>query len=148
MILITDNQKNNTMQRRSFIKTASLVTGLLTLPLMKSKAQNPTGKINFRHVVYFWLNEPENASQKKQFLKNLKEFIGNMDNILDAYIGTPADTHRDVVDNTYQYCINLGFENKKEHDLYQDHPLHKEFIDKSVHLWKRVLVYDSVPIKY
>jgi hypothetical protein len=134
------------MQRRSFIKTAGLITGLISLPFMKANAQIPTAKIKFRHVVYFWLNEPENPVQKKLFLNNLKEFIGSMDNILDSYIGVPADTNRDVVDNTYQYSLNLGFENKAQHDIYQDHPLHKLFIEKSVHLWKKVLVYDSVPV--
>jgi hypothetical protein len=134
------------MQRRSFIKSASLFAGLLTFPLMKAKAQSPSKKVNFRHVVYFWLNEPEDPSQKKIFLENLKYFIGNMDNILDSHIGVPADTHREVIDNTYQYCLNLGFENKTEQEIYQEHPLHKQFIEKSVHLWKRVLVYDSVAV--
>jgi hypothetical protein len=134
------------MLRSSFIKTASLIAGISSLPFLKAKAQNPVGKINFRHVVYFWLNEPEDASQRKLFLNNLKEFIGNMENIVDAYIGVPADTHREVVENTYQFCLNLGFENKAEHDVYQEHKLHKQFIEKSVHLWKRVVVYDSVSI--
>jgi hypothetical protein len=134
------------MQRRSFIKSAGILTGLSTIPLLNAEAQNNMKKIKFRHVVYFWLNNPEDASQKKQFLANLKEFISNMDNIQDAFIGVPADTNRDVVDNTYQYCLNLGFENKAQQDIYQDHILHKQFIDKSVHLWKRVIVYDSEPI--
>jgi len=134
------------MQRRNFIKTAGLLTGLLTLPFMKSSAQSPSEKIKFRHVVYFWLNEPDNIEKNRLFLKNLKEFIEGMDNIIDPYIGSPADTNRDVVDNTYQYCLNLGFANKAQHDIYQDHHLHKLFIEKSVHLWKRVVVYDSVPV--
>jgi hypothetical protein len=134
------------MQRRSFIKSIGIITGLSAFPFLNAEAQNNMKKIKFRHVVYFWLNNPEDASQKKQFLANLKEFISNMDNIQDAFIGVPADTNRDVVDNTYQYCLNLGFENKAQQDIYQDHMLHKQFIDKTAHLWKRVIVYDSEPI--
>ena len=68
------------------------------------------------------------------------------DFVVDSFIGTPADTNREVVDNTYQFSLNLGFENKAQHDVYQEHTYHKQFIDKSVHLWKRVLVYDSESI--
>lgn len=133
------------MLRRNFIKSAGLATGLISLPFLNVKANPPMKKIKFRHVVYFWLNEPEDAAQKKQFLNNLVEFIDKMekDYILDSFIGVPAATYREVVDNTYQYCLNLGFENKAQHDVYQEHPIHKQFIDKSVHLWKKVLVYDS-----
>jgi hypothetical protein len=133
------------MQRRSFIASLGLMAIISNIPLLKANEQIPMKKVNFRHVVYFWLNNPEDASEKRQFLNNLKDFIEKMDNIQDKYIGQPAETDRDVVDNTYQYCLNLGFENKSEHDIYQDHIFHKQFIDKTAHLWKRVLVYDSVP---
>jgi len=134
------------MQRRRFIKTAGLIAGLTSIPFLNLKANHPVKKNNFRHVVYFWLKNPDNASEKKQFLNNLKDFIGKMENIPDAYIGIPAQTPRDVVDNSYQYCLNLGFEDKAQHDAYQDHALHKQFIEKTSHLWIRVQVYDSIPV--
>ncbi len=134
------------MLRRTFVKSAGLLAGFLSVPIFNLKAEKLVKIITFRHVVYFWLNNPEDASEKKEFLTNLKTFIEDMDNIMDAHIGIPAETPRDVVDNTYQYCLNLGFENKKQHDIYQDHDLHKKFIEKSAHLWKRVVVYDSVSV--
>ena len=134
------------MIRRSFLKTAGLLTALVSFPFEITKAQKPMKKVNFRHVVYFWLNDPDNNAQKKQFLSNLKEFIESMEIIPDVHIGMPANTPREVVDNSYQYCLNLGFEDKAQHDAYQDHPLHLKFIDKSAHLWKRVVVYDSIPV--
>jgi hypothetical protein len=134
------------MQRLSFLKKLGLVAGMMTLPAIKLNAQTNMKKVNFRHVVYFWLNNPEDSAQRKQFLNNLKEFIAAMDNIQDVFIGVPANTKRDVVDNSYQYCLNLGFENKTQQDIYQDHPLHKKFIEKSAHLWNRVVVYDSIEI--
>jgi len=134
------------MERKAFLTTIGIFAGLLTIPLIKTKAQEKMKKVNFRHVVYFWLNRPEDAAQRKQFLNNLTEFISAMDNIQDSFIGVPANTNRDVVDNSYQYSLNLGFENKAEQDIYQDHPLHKKFIEKSAHLWNRVLVYDSIEV--
>jgi hypothetical protein len=134
------------MQRRSFLKTAGIIAFLANIPFVLLNAQKPMKKVNFRHVVYFWLNNPEDAAQRKQFLTNLKEFIESMEIIPDAFIGAPAQTSREVVDSSYQYSLNLGFEDKVQHDKYQDHELHKRFIDKSAHLWKRVVVYDSVPV--
>lgn len=134
------------MERKTFLTTIGVFAGILAIPFIKTKAQEKMKKVNFRHVVYFWLNKPEDPAQRKQFLNNLKEFISAMDNIQDSFIGAPANTNRDVVDNSYQYSLNLGFENKAEQDIYQDHPLHKKFIEKSAHLWNRVLVYDSVEV--
>jgi len=134
------------MLRRSFIKSAAIFGGLLTFPILKLKAQDSMKKVQFRHVVYFWLNNPEDHSEKKQFLDNLKEFISGMNTIPDAFIGGPADTNREVVDSSYHFCLNLGFEDKAEHDAYQDHELHKKFIAETAHLWNRVVVYDSVPV--
>jgi hypothetical protein len=134
------------MNRKSFLKITGIFAGIVTFPSLAYKSEIPMNKINFRHVVYFWLNNPDNQSERKQFLHNLKDFISRMDNILEAHIGIPAGTKRDVVDNSYQFCLDLGFESKEEHDIYQAHPLHKEFIDKSARFWTRVLVYDSIPV--
>jgi hypothetical protein len=131
------------MIRRTFLKKVSLITALISFPFIKTKSQITVKKVSFRHVVYFWLNNPGNEQEDRQFRKNLKEFIDSMDNIIDPFIGTPAATYREVVENSYQYCLNLGFENKEEHDKYQEHPNHLKFIEKTSHLWQRVLVYDS-----
>ncbi len=53
-------------------------------------------------------------------------------------------TDRDVIDNTYSYSMVITFDSKKEHDIYQEHPAHKKFIENASSLWDKVLVYDSV----
>ena len=134
------------MLRRKFLRNAGVIALLSGIPIINLNGNNQMKKSSFKHVVYFWLNEPENQSHKKLLIQNLKEFIENMDNILDSFIGVPADTYREVVENTYQVSLNLTFADKEQHDIYQEHDLHKKFIDKSVHLWKKVLVYDSVSV--
>jgi len=81
---------------------------------------------------------------KKEFLKELTQFIEQVDEIKKIHIGPPADTDREVIDNTYSYNLLLTFESKKEHDIYQEHPAHKKFIENASSLWTKVLVYDSV----
>ncbi len=137
-----------TTKRRSFLKKTVSTLGLFSLasvPLLKASIRKPSSG-DFKHVVYFWLKQPLTAENDQKFLHNLKVFIENVDVIKTKYIGRPADTDRPVIDNSYNYCINLGFKSKKEHDIYQDHALHKKFIEDSQDLWDRVLVYDSTPV--
>lgn len=58
-------------------------------------------------------------------------------------IGTPASTlKREVVDNSFQVSELMYFNNTKDQDDYQSHPVHKAFVEKYSHLWAKVLVYD------
>ena len=97
----------------------------------------------FFHVVFFWLIN-DSKEVKSSFEKELRHFIEHVDEIRTSHIGTPAETDRDVIDNTWSYSLVLSFDSKKEHDIYQDHSLHKRFIENASSLWEKVLVYDSV----
>lgn len=97
----------------------------------------------FLHMVFFWLIN-DTPEIKEQFLKELKSYISQVEEIKKVHIGPPADTDRDVIDNTYSFSLVLTFDSKKEHDIYQDHAAHKLFIENASSLWKKVLVYDSV----
>ncbi len=100
---------------------------------------------SFLHTVYFWLADPT-PGNRERFLNEINPFIMGVEEIRTWHIGAPADTDRDVIDNSYSYCLSVSFDSKKEHDLYQDHPLHKQFIENASSLWERVAVYDSVKI--
>ena len=134
--------------RRVFFKNAISMIGLFSLasvPILRA-TNKKSSEGDFKHVVYFWLKQPLSKEKDQKFLNNLKSFIDGVDVIKTKYIGKPADTDRPVIDSSYSYCLNLGFKSKKEHDVYQEHPLHKKFIEESQDLWERVLVYDSVPV--
>ncbi len=105
------------------------------------KTEEPEG--SFVHVVFFWLVDETKETHKK-FMGELRKFIDNVDLIRTKHIGAPADTDREVIDSTWSYSLILSFDSKKEHDLYQEHPLHKTFIENASSLWTRVQVYDSV----
>ena len=139
----------NITKRRSFFKKAAgwllTITGLLSFR-SSSKAAAPkteTIKGSFLHIVFFWLKEPGNVSDRQKFEGELKAFIDNTPGIRSKHIGTPANTSRPVIDSTYCYSLVLSFDSKKEHDAYQEHPLHKTFIENAGPLWEKVQVYDS-----
>jgi hypothetical protein len=51
-------------------------------------------------------------------------------------------TPREVVDNSYDVGLSVVMDDAAGHDVYQEHPLHKEFIARNKPNWKRVQIYD------
>ena len=98
----------------------------------------------FRHHVLFWLKEPDNEQHRRQFLRELRGMT-KIEIIEEYSIGVPAGTPRDVVDNSWTFDWLLTFRDRDAWAVYNDHPLHLEFIERAAHLWERVQIYDSVP---
>ncbi|MCM8567756.1 Dabb family protein [Gramella jeungdoensis] len=101
---------------------------------------------NFSHVVYFWLKNPDSTKDRKAFEASLKKFLRNSKYAQTNFIGIPAQTPREVVDNSYTYSLILSFPSKEIQDKYQEEEAHLAFIEEASPLWKKVLVYDSVGI--
>ncbi|MBD2700923.1 Dabb family protein [Spirosoma sp. BT702] len=97
----------------------------------------------FVHTVFFWLKHPESQADHDA----LRAGLGSLKEITDisaAYVGTPAETRRPVIDHSYDFSITFVFADKAAHDTYQEHPIHLKFVDTCAHLWTRVQVYDAV----
>lgn len=106
----------------------------------------PTDK-KFVHVVNFYLKPGLSAADVKKFEDGVSS-LGKIDVIQVFNLGKPADTDRPVVDKSYSYCELTVLRNKADHDIYQDHPIHLEFIKNCQHLWEKVVVFDSETISY
>jgi hypothetical protein len=98
----------------------------------------------FIHMVYFWMKDDVTDKERNEFHSAVAA-LTKCKTILDSFIGPPAGTPRDVVDNSYEYALLLFFKNKADHDIYQNDPDHHHFIDSCKHLWSRVQVYDHIP---
>ena len=130
--------------RREFLSDTgkmAMAGGLTTMGL--NSEFSTTAKNMFVHHVYFWLNNPESKEDLKALIQGLRD-LSKVKNIKMFHIGVPADTNRDVIERTYAVSWLLVFENKEEEEKYQVDPVHLNFIDKCKHLWKKVIVYDSV----
>lgn len=99
----------------------------------------------FIHHVYFWLKNPKNNNDLLQLIEGLKK-LSAVTTIQSFHIGKPAGTSRDVIENTYNVSWLLLFNNKEDQDSYQTDPIHLKFIEQCAHLWKKVVVYDTVGI--
>lgn len=99
----------------------------------------------FVHTVFFWLNNPNNATERATLYDGLQA-LATISEIKTAYVGVAAATRRPVIDSSYDFSITFIFETPQQQDVYQSHPDHNKFIDNCAHTWKRVQVYDAVPV--
>jgi len=116
---------------------------LLTInyPILALNYHHMSLKNTFVHHVHFWLKDKNDTQKLIEGLNTLApiKYIRNI------HIGTPADTHRDVVDRSYDVSLLLLFDDKAAQDAYQDDPTHLAFVEAYVKpLCLRVVVQDCV----
>ena len=128
------------MKKAGILLAVFAMVTLLNTQLLEAQDMK---KGEFKHTVFFWLKNPDSKADKAAFEKSLKKFIDGSEFVQTKHLGVPAKTNRDVVDNTYTYCLNLTFKSKEEHDKYQNEEGHKLFLEESMDLWEKVIVYDS-----
>jgi hypothetical protein len=95
----------------------------------------------FIHSVYFWLSESVTPAEYAQFKVELQKLAG-IGTVRHSAIGVPADTDRPVIERSYSYALILGFDDKKGHDDYQEHPVHDCFRNECSRFWTKALIYD------
>lgn len=96
------------------------------------------------HSVFFYLRTDLTAAQREEFLKDGLESLLPIRSVTQAYIGRPAAiAPRPVVDASYDFALNVLFENIEAHNAYQIDPLHTKFIERFKSYWTKVQIYDA-----
>ena len=98
----------------------------------------------FIHTVYFWLKPGTPAAARQQLIDDCVAYLGKVPTVRQLFAGVPANTPREVVDNSYGVGLTVVLDDVAGHDVYQEHPLHKEFIARNKEHWQRVQIYDYV----
>ena len=95
------------------------------------------------HHVFFWLNKPGNAEDLAALVTGLQK-LSSAKSIHQYHIGKHAGTDREVIDGSYDVSWCLVFKSKEDQDGYQVDPVHLDFVKECAHLWRKVVVYDTV----
>lgn len=112
-------------------------------PVQNNKVMPTTKK--FVHVVNFYLKPGLSAADVKKFEEGVST-LGKIESLLVFNVGKPAKTDRPVIDRSYSYCLLTVFNDEAGHDIYQEHPVHLEFIKNCNTLWDKVVIFDSETI--
>ncbi len=130
--------------RRTFI--TSLTAMGIALSGFTFRAKNKMKKKMLSHHVLFWLKNPESKEDLAKLIQGLNS-LRKIETIKDLQIGVPASTEkRDVVDTSFSISELMFFDDVEGQNVYQDHPLHKKFIEDCSGLWAKVIVYDAIEI--
>ena len=128
--------------RRKFLATASVLAAASTVTTFARK----TGKPMLAHHVFFWLKDPTSAQDRTKLIEGLRT-LEKIETVRQLHIGVPAETEkRPVVDNSYSVSELIFFDDLAGQNTYQEHPIHKQFVEKYSSLWEKVIVYDSLSI--
>jgi len=132
------------MIRKNLYYLVFLLLAVAFITSCQSDVSNKSVDEAFAHHVYFWLENPDDPDDRAEFEKGVRELL-EVPVIRSYHFGTPAaTTDRDVVEGSYTYSYLVFFEDRESHDVYQEHPIHQQFIKDYQHLWKKVVVYDAV----
>lgn len=96
----------------------------------------------FIHHVFFWLKE-NNEQNRNRLIDGLKK-LSSVTTIRQFQIGVPADTNRDVIENSYSVSWTLFFDTPQQQERYQENPMHLDFVKTCSSLWDKVIVFDTV----
>lgn len=128
------------ISRRKFVAAATLLPLAATASNMESQKANP----KLVHHVFFWLKNPSSTADRDKLLAGVKG-LKKIETIKMLHVGVPASTEkRDVVDNSYSVSELMFFDNVEDQKVYQDHPIHQQFIKEHSMLWEKVVVYDTM----
>lgn len=119
----------------AFAAAAAAITG-------PAKAAEAGG---LRHQVFFWLKRPGNAEDRAKLVAGLKT-LAAVPQVRGLHVGVPAGTEqRDVVDSSFDVSELMLFDTIADQKTYQEHPAHLAFVKTCAPLWRKVVVYDTVP---
>jgi Stress responsive A/B Barrel Domain len=131
--------------RRTFMATAAAAAATVTATQATgAPAVNAYPKLV--HHVFFWLKDPSSKDDLAKLLAGLRT-LAKIETVRGVHFGVPASTEkRDVVDNSYSASEILFFDDTAGQKVYQDHPIHQQFVADCSHLWTKVVVYDALAV--
>src|SRR5688500_3752027 len=130
--------------RRAFITTAVAIGTTATANGMST--MEPKNKKQLTHHVFFWLKNPDSKEDLNRLVEGLKT-LRKIESIRKLHIGVPASTEkRDVVDSSFSVSELMFFDDVEGQNVYQEHPIHKRFVEQCSDLWEKVIVYDTIGV--
>lgn len=96
------------------------------------------------HNVYFTLIDNSPAARQKM-VAACKKYLTGHGGTHYFSVGILCDTlRREVNMLDFDVGLHMVFTTKADHDAYQVHPRHEEFIAENKANWKQVRVFDSL----
>lgn len=109
-----------------------------------SQTVAPSGNATqFVHAVYFDMKPDTPESLVNEMISDAYQVLGKIPSVRKVNSGRRDERmQRDLNDKTFTVGLVIFFDDKAGHDLYNDHPLHKEYAGKYGPHCDKVRVFD------
>ena len=95
------------------------------------------------HVVFFTLKDSSDAAIQS-LLDACHKYLKDHPGVVYFGAGTLAKEYaRPVNDHAFHVCLNVVFDSRASHDVYQTAPDHLKFIADHKESWEKVRVFDA-----
>jgi hypothetical protein len=95
------------------------------------------------HVVFFTLKDSSDAAIQT-LLDACHKYLKDHPGVVYFGAGTLAKEYaRPVNDHAFHVCLNVVFDSRASHDIYQTAPDHLKFIADHKESWEKVRVFDA-----
>jgi hypothetical protein len=96
------------------------------------------------HTVLFYFKPEVTEARIEACASDARNLLTKIETVKELYIGSPADTEvRPVSVLDFGLSLTVIFESLADHNSYQAHPLHDEFIANQKEIWDKVAVQDA-----
>lgn len=130
--------------RRDILKAVAIGGATAISGVASAAPSQDTAKLV--HHVFFWLKNTGSIADREELIAGLRS-LAKIPAIRSLRIGVPAPTEqRDVVDASFDVSELMVFDSVADQKIYQDHPIHRDFVAKCGHLWRKVIVYDMMTV--
>jgi len=119
-----------------------LITLIVILVGCTNPIEKTTGAEQVNHIVFCWLKEPGNSAHRQKIIETSRSFR-KIPGVIEVRVGEVIPSDRKIVDDSFDVGISLTFANTDDMNIYLEHPLHKEAVQKVLQpLLKKIVVYD------
>ena len=83
----------------------------------------------FSHIVVFWTH-PDKPEAADLLLQGANALLPDIPGVVSFHAGKMVPSERPVVEQSYQVALNIVLQDAEAEKAYQQHPRHKEFVEK------------------
>lgn len=95
------------------------------------------------HMVYFTLKDKSPRAAEELVASAKRYLSGHEGTVLFAAGTRTLDLEREVNDREFDVALQVVFKTRQDHDRYQTHERHLQFIAENKHNWEKVRVFDA-----
>lgn len=136
-----------TKPTRLLFRLALAITILIggSILSLSAASPGPERKGPITHIGVIWLKEPGNADHRQRLISALHSFAREIPEVKALSVGRPQFAKSKLVDDTFDVCFSMQFEDYAALERYAANPVHEKAAhEEFLPLSQKILFYDFI----